>query len=124
MTHVIPSPWIGLILALGTFRLVRLLAWDTFPPAVRARAWVLGEEVTSTGSLNARQGLTGEPMEVTVRYRRQFLADLFHCAYCLGFWLSILVYLAWVFEDKWTLYIAVPFALSGIVGIIARVLDP
>ncbi len=89
-----PSPWPAVILTLGTFRLLRLLAWDEFPPVARLRNVLL--------------------------YPRSLLIDLFSCPFCLGFWLSLAVYLLWLWQPAGTLYGAAPFALSGAVGLIAK----
>lgn len=97
MAHAIPSPWVAAILTLGTFRLLRLLAWDEFPLVLRAREWLLRD--------------------------RSLLAALWTCPFCLGFWLSLAVYLLWLWQPTGTLYGAAPFALSGVVGLIAKNLD-
>ncbi len=103
---MIPSPWVAVILTLGTFRLLRLLAWDEFPPIVRVRDRILGahEQVT-----NDDPGCY-----------HPLLADLWTCPFCLGFWLSLAVYLLWLWQPTRTLYCAAPFALSGAVGLIAK----
>jgi hypothetical protein len=121
---MIPSPWTGLILALGTYRLLRLLAFDTFPPVARGRAWILGEEVVTVGNSNARMRLTDDRMEVSYRYRRALLAELVHCAFCLGLWLSAGAYVLWLEWPRPTLYGAMPFAISAFIGLVARNLDP
>lgn len=115
---MIPSPWIGLVLALATFRLTRLVGWDDLPPVVRARAWALGESVT------ARSRPAGQEDVYVYVYKRPLLAHFVHCPFCIGFWLSAAVYVAWVFEPRGTLYVAAPFALSAVVGLVAKNLDP
>ena len=121
---MIPSPWIGVVLALATFRVVRLIGWDDFPPFVRARNWVTGAKAGTRSTSNSALGVTREQPEVTWRYKRPLLADMISCAYCFGFWVSLVAYIAWRFAPTETLYIAAPFALSGAVGITARMLDP
>jgi hypothetical protein len=56
-------------------------------------------------------------------YRRPLLAHFLFCAYCVGFWISLLVYLAWVFFPTEAVYGAAPFALSAAVGMLAKNLD-
>jgi hypothetical protein len=87
--------------------------------------WVTGaRSFARSKSSNAAMGLTGEePTEIVV-YRHPLLAHFISCAYCLGFWVGLVVYLAWIWFPTETLYAAAPFALSGAVGIIARMLDP
>lgn len=121
---MIPHPWPALVLALAAYRAVRLLGWDDFPPIARVRAWVVGEGAVSRGSHNAQLNLTAEKPEITVSYRRPLLDHFIHCPFCVGAWLSLIVYLAWLAEPRWTLYGAAPFALSGAVGLIAKNLDP
>jgi len=94
----IPSPWAAIVLTLATFRLLRLIGWDTFPPIASARERLL-------------KG-------------RTLLGELWGCVYCLGFYVSLVVYLFWLWTPKWTIAILAPFALSGAVGLLARNLDP
>jgi hypothetical protein len=121
---VIPSAWIGVVLALATYRLVRLLGWDDFPPVARARAWVTGEHWVPVDSATEAGGKTPDRGDyVQAAYRRPMLAHFLHCAFCQGFWMSALVYTAWVVFPTETLYALAPFALSGVVGLLAKNLD-
>lgn len=121
---MVPSPWHAVILTLGTYRILRLLAWDDLPPVVRAREWLLGIQWKRTGTSNSMQGLTAEQAHLAVSYKRPLLAHLWLCAFCLGFWVSLAVYLLWRFEPVVTLYLCAPFALSGAVGLVAKNWDP
>lgn len=115
---MIPSPWVGVILALAAYRLTRLVGWDDLPPVVAARKWLLGEQV------RAHPRPAGQNDEYVYTYRRPLLAHLVHCAFCLGFWVAVVVYVAWIFEPRGTLYAAMPFALGAAAGLIAKNLDP
>lgn len=119
---MIPSPWVAVVLGLAVYRLLRLAGWDTFPPIVRARAWVTGEYVVRTGDANQMMGIS-EPPGLAYRYRRPLLAELIACAFCLGVWLSGLAYAAWLEWPHPTLYGAFPLALSAFAGLVAKVLD-
>lgn len=121
---MIPSPWVAFVLLIAAFRISRFIGWDTFPPIVRARDWVTGARTVTRGTQAARTGMSGDKLEVDVEYRWEWLDELFRCAYCLGFWVSLAVYLGWVFAPTKTLYVAAVAALSGGVGIMARWLDP
>ena len=121
---VTPAPYVALILMLAVTRLTRLTGWDTFPPLVRLRRWVTGERTVSAGSTNARLGLTAEQVTATVKYRWPTLAEGLSCAYCSSLWWGTAVYVGWRLEPRWTLYAAVPLALSAVVGAWARWLDP
>lgn len=112
------------MLALAVYRLCRLAGWDTFPPIARARAWVVGLQVATTGSTNARMGVTNEAVQQTVTFRRPLLAEFLGCAFCLGFWLSVLVVACWRLEPDWTLRVCFVLALSATAGLIAKQLDP
>jgi hypothetical protein len=54
---------------------------------------------------------------------RSGLAEFITCAWCLGFWVSVGVWLAWIIEPHGTLVVAVPFAISAAVGLIRTRLD-
>lgn len=102
--NYVPSPFEFFLLAAAAFRLTRLLAWDTFPPVVRARLWLLGEYQEEPRSL--------------------LLVELFACAFCLGFWVSLGLYLAWLWLPTVTLAASAVLGLSAVVGLVAKVLDP
>lgn len=100
--------WIELaILVLGAYRLTRLLGWDDFPPIADLRDRVTG------------LALDGEE----VYFRRPLLEEFISCPFCLGFWVSLAVYIAWLSAERPTLYAVTPFAISGAVGLLAKNLD-
>lgn len=121
---MIPHWWAASVLALGAFRVTRLIGWDDLPPVERLRAWLVGEHTARTGSGNSHLGLTATKAEDTTAYRRPTLNHFVHCAFCQGFWVALVVYLAWLGEARWTLLVLFPFALSSVVGLVARNLDP
>lgn len=121
------------VLALAAFRLTRLIGWDDLPPVARARARLLGEtppayEVSQpVWSPELEQFVVmGTPPddEAEPEYRRELLAEMFHCPFCLGFWVSLGTYLAWAAWPGAVFWAAVPLALSGAVGLAAKNLDP
>lgn len=114
---MIPSPWIAVVLALGTYRIVRLIGWDDWPYAVRLRHWLGGRNERNKGEKVFANDERGTYMHPTV-------AKFISCPWCVGFWLSVIVYLAWRFAPTETLYALAPFALSAAVGLIARNWDP
>jgi hypothetical protein len=120
---LIPSPWVGLILALGAFRIARVIGWDDLPIIVRARDWVTGAQLVQSGSSAALAGLTGEEAGFEWHYERPVVAKFIACPWCQGFWVSIIVYVAWIEAPTWTLYVLAPFALSAFVGLVAKNLD-
>lgn len=140
---MIPSPWVALVLVFAAYRGTRLLGWDDWPPILKVRAWAIGErwipalpppEVGMHGDVNVVSSYPSEPSlpgktpsseveYVRPAYSRPTLAHLVHCPFCLGWWVSLATYVAWLALPTPTLYLAAPFALSGAVGIIAKNLD-
>ena len=120
---MIPSPWVGLVLALGVYRIVRLIGWDDLPPIERVRDWLVGAELVQRGSSNSLAGLTSEDPEVAWTFRRPVLHHFLRCAFCQGFWVSVAVYAAWRVWPDWTTTVLAVFALSGAVGLVAKNLD-
>lgn len=123
---MIPGPWTSLVLALAVYRVFRLVGWDDLPVVVKARMWVVGAElVQPNGSVNRSMKITNEPdVEPEWRYRRPQLAHFIQCPYCVGFWISVLVYVWWLLSPTSCLYAMFAFALNGAAGIISRNLDP
>lgn len=138
-----PGPWHLLVLALAAARITRLVGWDTFPLAVRIREWATGqywvpltdpavgvEKVEGTGRVDSGElGLPGKKpssgvAEVRVAYRRPVVAHLVTCPFCVGWWISLAVYVSWLAAPRWTLYVSVPLAVSSLVGWASRNLDP
>lgn len=104
---MIPSPWVAVILTLGTFRLWRIIAADTLPILVKWRDWFLGGY---------------DEFEGEKYYSRPVLAEWLECPYCSGAWLSVAVYLLWIWTPD-VLYVATPLAISAVVGIVRTRLD-
>lgn len=104
---VLPAPWVGVVLALAVYRIVRLVGWDDFPLVAKARNWATG----------------AEDWDGEIYFRRELFAHFLGCAFCQGFWWSVIFYVAWLELPTATLYVAAPFALSGAVGLIAKNLD-
>jgi hypothetical protein len=112
---VIPHWYVALVLSLGAFRITRLIGWDDFPPIARLRAKATGESRYTNSAVSRDAQI--------IRYRRPTLEHFLHCPFCSGFWICVIVYLAWRFESFWTLTVLAPFALNAVVGITARNLD-
>ena len=113
---MVPDLTIALYLALATFRIVRLIGWDDFPPIARLRGRITGQLPTRYSASEARGPI--------IEHRRETLAKFIECAWCQGFWVGCAVYVAWLAAPTAALYVLFPFALNGAVGIIARMLDP
>lgn len=126
---MIPSWWQFTVLALGAYRLTRLGGWDDWPPIYKLRAWVIGERwYYSNAADSSAPELPGkqpnsEANAVRVGYDRPLLAHLVHCPFCLGWWVSAACWACWLPFPHFTVIALTPFALSGVVGVIAKNLD-
>jgi len=101
VTHV-PSPYALILLALAAFRVWRLLALDTITDQLRRRVTRLGDW-SGGGS--------------TPSLYRERLGAFLQCPWCLGFWVVVVWWAAWVAYPHWVLVAAVPFGLSALVGL-------
>ena len=45
------------------------------------------------------------------------------CPWCLGFWVSVALWLAWLEWPRATLVAVTPFAISAVVGLVVKNLD-
>lgn len=128
MSHV-PGAWPSILLALGVFRLVRLIGWDDITTRLRARVTGISDHDYGTAAeiVDAAEAKGLDPWDVTglpISRRRFYAARLLRCPWCVGFWLSGAVWVAWLAAPTATLVAAVPFALSASVGLVAKNLDP
>jgi hypothetical protein len=105
---MLPSGFTFIILALAAYRLTRLAGWDTFPLAQAARRVFVGVADI------------GDPQKP----KRLWAYDLIICPFCLGWWISLLVYSAWLTAPTVTMYGSLPLALSAVVGLVSKNLDP
>jgi len=114
----LPGPYVAVVLALGAFRVTRLIGWDDFPPLASRRDRLLRKTVDRNATV-ARERGTPAP----VRYGRPVLAMFVQCPYCLGFWVGLTVWGLWLVAPTAAVVVMVPFALNAVVGIVARNLD-
>lgn len=114
----LPDSWVfdSAVLVLGVYRLARLIGWDQWPPIAALRDRVLGTTVDRL--------MTQRTETKVLRYRRSTLADAIFCPFCAGFWIGLVAYACWLVVPDATVYVLAPFALSSLVGIIGRNLDP
>lgn len=118
----IPAPYTLVLLALGGFRLVRLIGWDTITEP--ARKWLTGYSDDGAPSLGEvdYDPATGDP--VGHSKVRVYVSTLVRCPWCVGFWLSLALYGAWLLSPRWVGIAMIPLALSASFGLIAKNLDP
>lgn len=105
----IPTWYELVLLALAAYRLWRLLAEDDILD--RPRRFVL--------RLGVEWEKEGDP--VPADYRGAWALFL-TCYWCMGAWCAIAWWLAWQIAPQETLVVAVPFALSALVALVARAL--
>ena len=88
-----PSPFEAVLLALAAWRVWHLIAED---------------DIT-------------EPLRRHVT--RESVLDFIQCPYCMGFHLSLVVYLFWIWLPTVTLYVCIPFALNAVVIAVQSLLN-
>lgn len=126
------NAWLyAVVVTLAAFRITRLVGWDEITQPIRA--WLSGVHDRGYNQLAKAieeaksQGVDpwdGQRRPPPLSERRYYVAKLLHCPWCVGFWISLAAALA---ADEWhhtTYWISVPFAISAVVGLIAKNLDP
>ena len=96
---MIPAALPLTVLALAAFRAWRILAVDLILAGPRARL------------VGARGGVSGP-----LTFSRPRFEEWLSCVWCSGAWVALGVYGCWLAEPRWTLYAAVPLAISAVVG--------
>ena len=109
MYENIPQPYELFLLAVASFRVWRLLAEDDILDG--PRMWLL------------RLPREWQPESPIPEQYRDKWATFLTCPWCLGFWVSLGLYLSWVWQSEWTLIVATVFTISAAVGLIRNVLD-
>lgn len=130
MTWHAPDAWPALILALAAFRLTRLAGWDDL--TIRPRRWLTGlgddEHKKWASWIEHEQERGADPWQhgapPPVGPRRYYLSKLIRCPWCVGFWIALLVTIAYVCAGGYAVLAGMPFALSAVVGLVAKHLDP
>lgn len=113
MTWAPPDAVALVVLALGAFRLTRIIGWDTLAGLVRLRVWATGRRLEDDGRVT-----------VTNPARPEWIDQLLSCPWCLGWWVCLATAGSWWAWPTTTLAVALPLALSAAVGLIAKNLDP
>lgn len=96
---MIPAPWAFALLALAAFRIWKLIGDDAVLD--KPRDWVI----------------------VRLEQRAEWLDYFITCPWCAGFWMAALWWLAWLAWPHGAVVVAVPFALSAVVGYLGVVID-
>ena len=116
--------WPLLILALGTYSITRLISIDSIID--RQREWFYNqfphEGFTTKKRPNDKRCtfiVTGDHYYVTIGHK---LGEMVHCPWCLGFWVSLGLFAAFVAWPVTTTFLLVPLALRVIPGMIESVI--
>lgn len=111
----VPGGMEFLLLALAGYRVTRLIGWDSITEKLRNRLLTRRHGVLMT---------VREKQRAVVSPRNNLLTRLIHCPWCLGFWISLGWWAAWMEWPHGTLVAATPWAISGVVGLVSKNLDP
>ena len=99
------------MLALGSFRIWRLLSVDTILEWPRRKLVRLGPDWREQGD------------PIPENYR-EYLAVFLECPWCLGFWIALVTWVFWQVWPHGTEVAMVPFALSAALALVRGNLDP
>lgn len=124
--------WLELVVyTLGAFRLVRLAGWDeitvwprTIVTGISDRSYPGLAKAIEDAHANFVDPWDGHRNPPKLSKRRWYIAKLVRCPWCIGFWLSVLVA---VCVHEWphaTFWVMLPLAISTVVGLVAKNLDP
>lgn len=106
----VPDWWEAALLALASWRVFQLVAFDNVLDQAR-------RYVTRAGSEWQPEMSDVDAARVVPANYRGNLAVFLTCPYCAGFWIVVLWWLAWLAWPDGTLFFAAPWALSA--GVIA-----
>jgi Protein of unknown function (DUF1360) len=112
----IPELWTFALLALAAFRLTRLIGWDVVTRPLREP---LTGRQESGSAKQARDSHKGRRMQ----WHQEKLDDFIDCPFCVGFWTCVAVWVLWDAWPRWITFLAVPWALSAVVGLVTKDLD-
>lgn len=103
----IPNWWEAALLGGAAFRTWRLAAKDLITDPLRRKFLRLGNDWQEEGD------------DVPDNYR-VWWGEMFRCPWCLGFWIVIIAWVAWLIFPTETLWVSVPLFLSAGVGLVAK----
>jgi hypothetical protein len=149
-----PSPWPAILLALAVFRLTRLAGWDDLTIRIRRSITGMSDQghhqfaeqvdhlrqqgldpwdcESVTAAIIDQRAREGNPVrvgevvdwKVAIGSTRFYLSKMIRCPWCIGFWISLAVWAAWLVVPSVVVGLSVPLAFSATTGLIAKNLDP
>jgi hypothetical protein len=112
--------WFNLfVLTVGSYSITRLLVTDSFPLFERPRQWLFKNyppEGFASQSKPPRGVWRKTSNNIYVVDEGHWLGELLSCPWCAGWWVSLAVYIGFVFAPAVTVFILVPFTMRAIVG--------
>jgi hypothetical protein len=123
------SWWQLVLLALAAFRITRLVGWDDL--TITPRRWLTGLGDTDHEALAehvddlAERGIDAwqtRPAPL-ISKQRFYLSRMIRCPWCFGWWCSLTIWIAWEAWPHAIFVAAAPFAISALVGLVAKNLD-
>lgn len=94
--NYVPDWYEAILLALAAWRVFHLLGYDDILD--RPRNWLVGAKASG-------------------KWEREKLGEFLECPFCLGFWVALVWWVAWLIFPTETLIVAVPWAIAaGVVG--------
>lgn len=127
-----PDAWPAVLLALAVFRITRLVGWDDLTITLRVKAtglsdrehhdWATYIDQMRQADRDAWDVPGSQPPPISER--RFYLSKMLRCPWCVGFWLSAAAWVLWLAEPQAAVALALPFAVSAVVGLVAKNLDP
>jgi hypothetical protein len=112
------TPLHALVLLFGTVSITRLAVSDTFPPILAVRNWVL-QRFPFVGHVSERPFEGRKSVQsgsLYVSTETTWIGSLLHCPYCIGFWVSAAVTVAWWLFPVITLWVCLVMAFRWLTG--------
>jgi len=112
-----------LILSLAVFRISRLIVTDRISEPLRLR---LLARFPSSETVFTEPGpgrFWAESLDGWAVEHPHWLGELVSCMWCVSWWISLIVTVGWWAAPTVIVWLAAPFALSAVVGLLAEVVD-
>lgn len=124
MTVRIPDAWQFVLLALAAYRVYRLIARDTITEPLRAAVSYPDTQAVSLDEQPEDEGLTviGTDTDIPKSWR-VYVATLIRCPWCAGFYVSVGTWLLWDVWPRPVLFLATPWAIAAVLGLVKKNLD-
>jgi hypothetical protein len=109
--------WINLfILIFASFRLTRLIVYDTITEFLRRPFHRTIEEISQDGK-------TETFIEIKGKGIRYWIGELLSCHWCTGFWCTVVIYFSYIYWPAYASPIITILAIAGCASIIQTLLD-